>query len=42
MGAFNNAESLEDFKHRLNSLTEKLNKTNKNTDQASHKIEAVA
>ena len=27
MAGFNNAESLEEFKHRLNSLTEKLNKT---------------
>ena len=42
MAGFSNAESPEEFKHRLNSLTEKLNKTTKNTDQTSHEIEAVA
>jgi hypothetical protein len=29
---FNNGESPEEFKHRLNSLTEKLNKINKNAN----------
>jgi len=38
MEDFNNAESLEDFKLRLNSLTEKLNRTNK----ASIKIKTAA
>jgi hypothetical protein len=30
MAGFNNVESPEEFKHRLNSLTEKINKINKN------------
>jgi len=42
MAGFSNTEPLEEFKLRLNSLTEKLNKTTKNIDQAIHKIEAVA
>ena len=35
MTVFNNVESLEEFKYRLNSLTEKLNKINKNMDAQS-------
>jgi hypothetical protein len=42
MAGFSNSESLEDFKHRLNSLTEKLNKTDKNSNQAPNKTKAVA
>jgi exonuclease VII small subunit len=34
MEGFENVESFEEFKHRLNSLTEKLNKTSKNLNQA--------
>jgi hypothetical protein len=33
MAVFDNAESLEEFKHRLNSLTEKLSKTEKSSKQ---------
>ena len=33
MAGFNHDESLEEFKLRLNSLTEKLNKTAKNSKQ---------
>ena len=33
MAGFNNGESPEEFKHRLNSLTEKLNKTDKKPNQ---------
>ncbi len=42
MAGFSNSESSEEFKHRLNSLTEKLNKTDKNSQQASNKTVAVA
>ena len=35
MAIFNKIESAEEFKHRLNSLTEKLNKINKNLDTQS-------
>ena len=35
MAIFNKIESAEEFKHRLNSLTEKLNKINKNMDAQS-------
>jgi hypothetical protein len=42
MEAFNNAESIEEFKHRLNSLNEKLNKTDKNRGQASNGTVTVA
>jgi hypothetical protein len=42
MEGFSNAESLEEFKNRLNSLTEKLNKTDKNMERASNKIKVVA
>jgi hypothetical protein len=42
MSDFNNAESLEDFKHRLDSLTEKLNKITKNLNQAPNKNKEVA
>jgi hypothetical protein len=42
MAGFNNAESLEEFKHRLNSLTGKLNKVHKDSDQAPNTIEGVA
>jgi hypothetical protein len=31
VAGFNDSESPEEFKHRLNSLTEKLNKTDKNS-----------
>jgi hypothetical protein len=31
MAGFKKGESPEEFKHRLNSLTEKLNKINKNS-----------
>ena len=41
MADFDSAESIEEFKFRLNSLTERLNRINKNFDQASNKIEAV-
>jgi exonuclease VII small subunit len=34
MEGFENVESFEEFKYRLNSLTEKLNKTSKNLNQA--------
>ncbi len=34
MADFDNIESLEEFKIRLNSLTEKLNKINKNSSAA--------
>ena len=42
MVSFNNSESPEEFKHRLNSLTEKLNETNKNLDHALSRVKAVA
>jgi hypothetical protein len=42
MAGLNNVESPEEFKHRLNSLTEKLNKTDKNKDQAPNKTVADA
>jgi hypothetical protein len=42
MGTFNNAESIEEFKHRLNCLTEKLNKTDKNKGHASNGTVTVA
>ena len=42
MVALKKAESPEEFKHRLNSLTEKLNKTGKNTNHTSNKTMAVA
>jgi hypothetical protein len=42
MADFNNAESIEEFKHRLDSLTEKLNKADKNSNQASNKTVVVA
>jgi hypothetical protein len=42
MEAFSNTESLEQFKHRLNSLTEKLNKTDKNRGQESNGTGTVA
>jgi len=32
MAGFNNCESSEEFKRRLNSLTEKLNKINQNSN----------
>jgi len=32
MAGFKNVESPEEFKLRLNSLTEKINKINKNSD----------
>jgi hypothetical protein len=35
MAAFSTSESPEEFKHRLNSLAEKLNNTVKNSNQAS-------
>jgi hypothetical protein len=37
MTGFSSTESLEDFKLRLNSLTEKLNKTTKNLNQTPEK-----
>ena len=42
MAGFDKAESLEEFKHRLNSLTEKLNKTTRNLNLAPNKPEEVA
>jgi hypothetical protein len=42
MADFSNAESIEDFKHRLNSLTEKLNRTTKNLNQTPNSTEAAA
>jgi hypothetical protein len=33
MAGFDKAESLEEFKHRLNSLNEKLKRTDKNWDR---------
>ncbi len=42
MTGFSNAESIEEFKLRLNSLTEKLKNTHKNSGQAANKTEAVA
>jgi hypothetical protein len=42
MAGFKNAESIEEFKHRLNLLTEKLSKIHKDADQASNKTEEVA
>ena len=42
MAGFYNAESLAEFKHRLNSLTEKLSKFHKDSDQGTNKTEAVA
>ena len=42
MAVLSKSESLEEFKHRLNILTfEKLNKANKDGDQASQKTLAV-
>ena len=41
MTGFSNAESPEEFKHRLNSLTEILNKTGKNLNQTPNKTEIV-
>jgi hypothetical protein len=40
MVGFSNSESPEDFKHRLNFLTEKLNKTDKTSDRAPNKTKA--
>ena len=37
MASFSNNESIEDFKLRLNSLTEKLNRTTKNLNQTLEK-----
>ena len=42
MTVFNKSESLVEFKHRLNSLTEKLNKLHKDSDQGTNKTEAIA
>jgi hypothetical protein len=42
MEGFDKAESLEEFKIRLNSLTEKLNKTEKNRGQKSNEDVGVA
>ena len=42
MDVFNNAESTEEFKHRLNFLTEKLNKTTKNLNQTPNKPKEIA
>ena len=42
MTAFNKSKSLEEFKHQLNSLTEKLNKVHKDSDQGTNKTKAVA
>jgi len=42
MPVLSKSESLEEFKHRLNILTEKLNKANKDSDQAPRKTLAVA
>ncbi len=42
MTAFSNTESPEEFKHRLNSLTEKLNRIHRNLDQAPNRTEEVA
>ena len=36
MECFDKAESIDDFKQRLNSLSEKLNKTDKNKGQTSN------
>jgi hypothetical protein len=33
MAVFEKAESLEEFKHRLNTLNEKLKRTDKNWDK---------
>jgi prefoldin subunit 5 len=38
MANFSNDESIEEFKQRLNSLTEKLNNTTKNLNQTPEKI----
>jgi hypothetical protein len=42
MANFSNDESIEEFKSRLNSLTEKLNRTGKNLNQTPNKPEEVA
>jgi hypothetical protein len=42
MAGFSNAESIEDFKYKLNSLTEKLNRTTKNLNQTPNRTEAAA
>jgi hypothetical protein len=42
MEGFDRAESIEEFKNRVNSLTEKLNKTDKNRTQASSESVRVA
>ena len=42
MEGLDKAESIEEFKHRLNSLTEKLNKTDKNRGKESNEIGTVA
>jgi hypothetical protein len=41
MVTFNDSESIEEFKHRINFLTEKLNKTNKKIGQDSNRIVTV-
>jgi hypothetical protein len=41
MSVFSRSESLEEFKHRLNILTEKLNKANKDLDQEPQKTLAL-
>jgi hypothetical protein len=42
MEGLDKAESIEEFKHRLNSLTEKLNKTDKNRGQKSNETGTAA
>ena len=42
MEGFNKAKSIEHFKQRLNSLSEKLNKTDKIMDQTSNQTVTVA
>jgi hypothetical protein len=41
MTGFSDAESNEDFKLRLNSLTEKLNRIHRNLIQAPNRTEAA-
>ena len=42
MDVFSNDESTEEFKHRLNFLTEKLKKTTKNRSQTPNKPKELA
>jgi hypothetical protein len=42
MTVFNKSESLAEFKHRLYSLTDKLNNVHKDLDQPTNKTEVDA